>query len=438
MGKSAGGNGLSWRVPTAAPIESPRWGGAGRFIGSLVDHESSVRSTVCAPGLGRKRPLCFGRRSIGSRSSIACRCDLKLGIGGESPSLELLTRVRVGSAATINFVLPELSEFRDLVARKPSVDEEWQTFDRGPTIWTLQTFLLLRNQLNGMQVTCSSNYCRDAMNLAHAQDLARLGGVSPRIFVVSLQGDHRRTGWAHARIVQNRLQVKRPTDYWVSLWPQPGLIPRRNERKERVQRIGYFGAEHMLAGSRREWEEKLADLGFEFVCRQGRRWNDYSDIDLVICHRSFNHQIYPTKPASKLVNAWFAGVPAICGADSAFAQVGRPDQDYLVTTSMHETLSAIKKVARDPEIYRRLRDNGLRRSREFGRDRLVEAWESILISISANAYHAWRLAGARDSRVTFVTRKAMYFFEVLRGGTRRFVQSCVGNSVVNRLRMKFR
>jgi hypothetical protein len=48
-------------------------------------------------------------------------------------------------------------------------------------------------------------------------------------------------------------------------------------------------------------------------------WHDYSTDDLVLAVRDLTEKDALVKPASKLVNAWIAGVPALLGPEPAFA-----------------------------------------------------------------------------------------------------------------------
>ena len=56
---------------------------------------------------------------------------------------------------------------------------------------------------------------------------------------------------------------------------------------------------------------------------------DYRTLDAVIAVRPFEPHLYFAKPASKLINAWRAGVPALVGPEFASREIRRTDDDFL-------------------------------------------------------------------------------------------------------------
>jgi hypothetical protein len=74
-------------------------------------------------------------------------------------------------------------------------------------------------------------------------------------------------------------------------------------------------------------------------------WHDYSDTDVVLAIRELDRDnLWQGKPASKLYNAWHAGVPAILGYVSAFRSERETKLDYLQATSVREVILALKKL----------------------------------------------------------------------------------------------
>lgn len=67
------------------------------------------------------------------------------------------------------------------------------------------------------------------------------------------------------------------------------------------------------------WQEQLKALGLNWhVVTTSSRWHDYSDVDVVLAARAFGRpNSYAWKPATKLYNAWHAGVPAIFSGESS-------------------------------------------------------------------------------------------------------------------------
>jgi hypothetical protein len=72
-------------------------------------------------------------------------------------------------------------------------------------------------------------------------------------------------------------------------------------------------------------------LAWRLVPRQ--HWHDYSDVDVVVAVRSFDHN----DPPSKFHNAWHAGVPAVL-RESAYQANRKRDLDYLEVSSADDVM----------------------------------------------------------------------------------------------------
>ena len=110
----------------------------------------------------------------------------------------------------------------------------------------------------------------------------------------------------------------------------------------------------------------------------GSRWNDYSTCDLVVALRPAATWNVLSKPASKLTNAWAAGVPAILSPELPYRELRRSSLDYLEARSGAEALQAIDRLVSDPALYTAMVANGLERAREFHSDRLTDRWAEAL------------------------------------------------------------
>jgi hypothetical protein len=84
------------------------------------------------------------------------------------------------------------------------------------------------------------------------------------------------------------------------------------------------------------------------------------------------------KPASKLTNAWAAGVPAILSPELPYRELRRSSLDYLEARSGAEALEAIDRLVSDPALYSAMVANGLERAREFHSDCLTGRWAEAL------------------------------------------------------------
>ena len=127
-------------------------------------------------------------------------------------------------------------------------------------------------------------------------------------------------------IVQNQANVETERDIMIPYWPPPGLMPRLHERGTRIEHMAFMGRSWNLAPefrSPREFLAELAALGVRFDIHDELEsptpnWSDFRKCDLTLAVRNLTEQDALVKPASKLVNSWIAGVPALLGPEPAF------------------------------------------------------------------------------------------------------------------------
>ena len=175
-------------------------------------------------------------------------------------------------------------------------------------------------------------------------------------------------------------------------WTQPGLIPRSSQRGDKFENIAFMGKAHNLAPElkSKEWQASLEELGLNWIVIQNpEKWHDYSDIDAILAIRSFDKSTYPTKPASKLYNAWLAGVPAILGNDSAFSLEQKNDLDYVRVVTIKDAINAIEKLKSSPNLRSHIVANGKMRSQEIQPAVLVKKWRNFLVDIAIPSYYKW-------------------------------------------------
>jgi len=187
---------------------------------------------------------------------------------------------------------------------------------------------------------------------------------------------------AALHIVQNAAHARRLSrGRFMPHWPQPGLAPREETRGPVWQRAAFFGTEENLATELRSaaWRDELkqkTDMILEI--RGAERWHDYSDVDAVVAIRDFSGARQLHKPATKLYNAWLAGVPFIGGADSAYAAEGEPGADYLVARSAQEVIAHLQRLKRDPGFRNRLVENGRRKSAQRNAEAITAMWRHLV------------------------------------------------------------
>ena len=120
------------------------------------------------------------------------------------------------------------------------------------------------------------------------------------------------------------------------------------------------------------------------------RWHDYSGDDLVMAARDLTAEDAKVKPASKLVNAWIAGVPALLGPEPAFRELRSSELDYIEILTPDDVLNAVSMPQANPKRYRAMIDNGLQRARAFTPERIRSRWIEVLHGAVAEEFERWR------------------------------------------------
>jgi hypothetical protein len=107
-------------------------------------------------------------------------------------------------------------------------------------------------------------------------------------------------------------------------------------------------------------------------------WSDYRETDVIVALRSTTNKL-PNKPASKLVNAWRAGVPAVLGAEPAFRELRCCDLDFIEARTAEDALHAVGRLQRDPHLYSAMVEHGLQRAHAFEVDAILASWVQAIL-----------------------------------------------------------
>ncbi|MFZ4116721.1 MAG: glycosyltransferase [Chthoniobacterales bacterium] len=217
-------------------------------------------------------------------------------------------------------------------------------------------------------------------------------------FLVDIVADGLPHPAAHLHLVQNRAHAERlPRSLFIPHWPQPHLIPRDPVRGSLFKKISFFGDSNNLAPElcSPQWQERLQkELGMTLEIRGAHRWHDYHDVDGVIAIRDFSRSRHLEKPATKLYNAWHAGVPFIGGRDSAYAADGHPGQDYLVGTSPENVFQHLKKLQEDTDLRARLVQQGFQAGAAYTREAILDRWKKLFQTTLPAYALKWQKASA--------------------------------------------
>lgn len=292
----------------------------------------------------------------------------------------------------INYTDSEISDYINLGSLSDVAHNNTKMaskiFAQGELTWCLQTFLNL-SKSESLDVICSNKLQKDRINIIHSDTLLNFRGKDSH-FIVCVQADYPRRHWSQYHIVQNKNQLLLNTSY-IPHWIQPGLI-KRNPERTGVKRVAYSGQtfNKNLAGTEETWKRILDPYGIEFVALSNDSWHNLSTIDVLIGIRSFDSNPYNNKPPSKLFNAWHAEIPFIGGHDSAYKQVGSPDEDYLLVKTQTDALTAILKLQDDANLYNKLVDNGKQKALLYNQETITKIWEDTLMNQILQRYNLWK------------------------------------------------
>lgn len=271
-------------------------------------------------------------------------------------------------------------------------DGDWDEFVRGERAWILQTYLRLHRA--GHPVVLSGEPSDAGLVVYHAKHARSLMRRAHRLHsavLVGVRADNSEPATADFEVEQNRVYADARRRFFVPHWPQPGLLARDPRRGSRLERVAFKGFLANLEPAFRhpDWAEWLAGRGIrweldavEFEQLAGTsdrlRWNDFRETDLVLAVRPGEPARHTNKPATKLCNAWHAGVPALLGPEPAYRELRRDPLDYLEAGSVEEAKAAIDLLLAEPDLYQRMIEHGRRRAAEFTAGSILERWVELL------------------------------------------------------------
>ncbi|MBD2260343.1 glycosyltransferase family 1 protein [Pseudanabaena sp. FACHB-2040] len=286
----------------------------------------------------------------------------------------------------------------------------WPGFGLGVYAWTIQTYLRLKAA--GLPCALVSTMPQAGIVFAHCNVLrgSQVGFKTGfKRLLVCLRAELLPVPYAQLQVVQNPQQANATGHcYWIPHWPQPGLIPRDRQRGHCIENVAFLGHANNLATelTTPAWRRALGDLGLAWQPKVSTHtwhqgvglppdWHDYRQIDAVVAVRSFRArdvhrtQNYRNKPATKLYNAWLAGVPAILGEESAYWAERRGELDFLAVSSPSEILAALGRLQQDAGLYRAMVENGLQRAETVRPEAIVQRWLTFIEQVAVPAYERW-------------------------------------------------
>lgn len=302
------------------------------------------------------------------------------------------------------------SSFWEWLSCHPSISP----MQSGGCFWTLQTYLYLNDY--GFPCKLVETMPDEGIVLSHRDFLDDSIQPGSKLLLVCLRADVDRHPYAQLHVVQNPYQAI-PSGFmtlweshFIPHWPQPSIIPRNPQRGHTFENVTFLGNEVNLVSEfcDHSWYDHLQDLGLKFQKKLNHHeWHDYSDIDVILAIRSFGRQNdWRGKPASKLYNAWHAGVPAILSYESAFQSEQKSDLDYLEATSLNEVISSLKQLQDNQELRQAMIENGWLRAKETHPDNMVKKWQDFLIKVATPTYKKWCSIPHWQQQIFFNARRS--------------------------------
>ncbi|MBW4516617.1 MAG: glycosyltransferase [Timaviella obliquedivisa GSE-PSE-MK23-08B] len=302
----------------------------------------------------------------------------------------------------VYFVCKDVERWQDLIESESLPTDVSPLYERCLSvrdIWSAQSYISLKRL--GLNVYLVPDYVPGKICIVPYDDLVS----SDRAFnsyVVACRYDRGRPEICEQRLVINTLNVIDKTDHYVPHWPQPNLIPRHSDRGTQVENLVFKGMERNLAAPFKtlQFKEELSAIGIQFVVtadpsadpttRLFQEWTDYTQADVVLAVRNNTQHDLTVKPALKLINAWFAGCPAILGPEPAYQAIRQSNLDFIEVRTLKETIDALQRLKNDPDLYAAMVENGFQRVKDFTANQVAWQWRQILAGSIAQDYEQWQ------------------------------------------------
>lgn len=305
---------------------------------------------------------------------------------------------RPALARPVHFVAPQEAiwpELRSGEAVEIAPDRLAEICVNSADCWVLRSYYELRRA--GYEVTLSDRPRQDAINIGDIYALGRATRGWTAFFVIP-RGDGHEPELANFTLLQNESSTSTRPFGTVALWSQPGLQPRDPARGERIETISFKGAAVNLdpAFQSEAFRAALAeegvalDIGVPSDAGGGRAWADYRETDLILAVRNLTENDAARKPANKLINAWFAEVPALLGPEPAFAEIGSSPEDYIEVRRPEDVIAAIRRLRATPGAYAAMVERGCRKRGAFSNAHLAARWAELLNGPIAAAFDRWQ------------------------------------------------
>lgn len=275
----------------------------------------------------------------------------------------------------------------------------------GPYNWTIQTYIYLKLFKYKYHITDSLNV--DGIIISHSDFLPRYIKPKSNRFIVEIKPDRSlKSIFANFVIIQNiydpiyqGLRRFFISSAYIDYWPQPSIIKRHLSRGSKIKNVCYIGKMEQFISNVNDLKKEVKKLGMNFKIVPKKEWNDYSEIDVIVAVRRkadndknsvASNLSTSKKPASKLINSWIAGVPAILSRDDAFLRLKKTENDFLEADNLNEIIIQLKKLRSDPKLFNNMIKNGIERSEVFYPQAIAKQWHSLIQKKIIPNYFIWK------------------------------------------------
>ncbi len=245
--------------------------------------------------------------------------------------------------------------------------------------------------------------------------VALTGNLHPKFrpakssYVVGVVADGLPHPHVHWHILQNAAWARQlGLSSYLPLWTQPNLMRRDPSRGDNFTTIRFYGDGVNLARELRDPDfvaHCRNHLGLTLEAVNADRWHDYSDADCAFAIRGFDRAPCHHKPATKLANAWLAGVPFVGGADSAYASEGRVGIDHMACQTPEDFLSVLQTLKSDPALRQRLVAEGNTAGKRHTITALTSRWVEFLNTEASEKAIQWNKKSATKRRLFFLNQQ---------------------------------
>jgi hypothetical protein len=288
------------------------------------------------------------------------------------------------------------------------------------TSWVLTTYLQL--QSTSIPSKLVSQLPERGIVIADRDTLGNQYPYLKDVMLICPKGDREFHPSATIHVVHNPTETDgKNSELWrpqyIPHWPQPGLICRDQSRGSEVTNVAFLGSRSNIAKELTSpaWTEALADLGCQWrPLHSPYQWNDYQDLDVVVAVRQFGSGTFVHKPASKLINCWRAGVPAILAPESAFMALKQSDLDFIEVRSLDQAIQAVRFLKQNPDRYQAMIENGFQRLQAHSEAVILQSWVEFFETFAYPHYERWQARSPLSRRLDFSRRWSALKFSRLK------------------------